>query len=243
MSELLISNSFGLSESPIELYKNTERKLAEVTGNPEASLECNLWLKAAAKEYLISPDIRDYVLVPCPILISDIPNTNGDSVTIQEFLRFDPEMGMQAFKTARGKPCQLEHANKDITKAKGVILDVFLRPLKRFGNGKYWKLVELMAYDRTKDPLLVQSILSGENNAYSIGFYYNSYTCSICGSLYTMGGSSVCKHTFPRKPTYEANGQLVYRQCRNIRIFETSSVATPAYVNAVGSHVMNLSTY
>jgi hypothetical protein len=237
------SNSFGFADNAIELHKDPDGALTQITGNAESSAECNLWLPAAAKEYKISPDIRDYVLVPCPVMFTDIPNTNGDSVTIQEFLKFDPKMGQQAFKTFRGKPCHYEHDNKDITKAKGVILDVFLRPLKGFGGGKYWKLVMLMAYDRTKDPLLVNSILTKENNAYSIGFYFQAYTCSICGSRCGQGGSNnPCDHTMPRKPTYDLGGKLAYRQCHSIVGFETSVVASPAYVAAIGPHVMNMGT-
>lgn len=236
--------AFGLGETPVELNKDPAGSLEQVTGNPGASLEANLWLPAAAKHYNISPNIRDYVLVPIPSMISDMPNTNGDSVTIQEFLRFDPKLGMQAFKTFRGKPTHYEHNNKDISKAKGVILDAFLRPLKGFGNGKYWKLVLLSAFDRTKDPMLVNSILTGENNAYSIGFYFQAYTCSICGHNCGAGGSSSpCEHTVPRKPTYELNGRLAYRQCRNIVGFENSVVASPAYVSAISPTFMNLAEY
>ncbi len=34
--------------------------------------ECNLWLPFAAKKYNLSTDIRDYVLVPVPVLYSEI---------------------------------------------------------------------------------------------------------------------------------------------------------------------------
>jgi hypothetical protein len=204
-------------------------------------IEANLWLPAAASVYKISPKLSDYVVVPVPVMFSDIPNTNGDSLTIQELLTFDPSLGMQAFKTFRGKPCHLEHANKIIEDAKGVILDVFLRPVKGFGGGRYWKLVMLMAFDRTKDPLLVNSLLTGENNAYSIGFYFQSYSCSICGHRCGKGGSnSPCEHTMPRKPTYDLGGRLAYRQCHEIKGFETSIVASPAFVVAVSKGLLNL---
>lgn len=137
--------------------------------------------------------------------------------------------------------CHLEHANQVIRDAKGVILDVFLRPIPKFGGGKYYKLVELMAYDRTKDPLLVNSILTGENNAYSVGFYFKSYTCSICGARIGKGlNSNPCQHTVPKKPTYmNDSGKLVYRQCSTIEGFETSVVTNPSYVAAIGAHLMD----
>ncbi len=238
------SESFGLGETPVELDKNVDEG-AKQAGMTEGSLlEANLWLPAAAPVYKISPKLSDYVLVPIPAMLTDIPNTNGDSIDIHEFLKFDPKLGMQAFKTFRGKPCFYEHDNKNIKKAKGVILDVFMRPLKNFGNGKHWKLVLLLAYDRSKDPLLVNSILTKENNAYSIGFYFQSYTCSICGHVCGTGGASqFCSHTMPRKPTYDLDGRLVYRKCHSIVGFETSVVNSPAFVSAIGPHFLNLAEF
>lgn len=242
--KIQVSQSFGFGETPIQLTTNPEQKLNQISGEQGASLEANLWLPYAAREYRLSQNIRDYVLVPCPVMISSMPNTNGDSVDIEELLKFDTKMGMQAFKSLRGMPCYLEHDNRDITKAKGVILDVFLRPLKGFGNSKYWKIVALLAYDRTKDPLLVNSILTKETNAYSVGFYFQAYTCSICGVRVGKGGvSTPCSHTSPKKPTYDFQGKLVYRRCHDIKFFETSSVGSPAFVIAVGPHVKNLFDY
>lgn len=238
------AQAFSIGQKPMEMfrYKNKEdtgRAISDAIGIPGSNIEANLWLPFAAKEYKLSTDIRDYVLVPVPILFSDIPNTNGDSVSVPELLRFNPELGMQAFKTFRGKPTFYEHDNQDITKAKGVILDAFMRPLRRFGNGRYYKLIELLAYDRTKDPVLVDSILKGENNAYSLGFYFKSYTCSICRQRFGEGGQKMlCAHTAPRKPTYvHDNNRLAYRMCENIRGFETSVVASPAFVTAI-SHLV-----
>ncbi len=241
VSDDFIAQAFGLGGPAVELYKDPEGGIKKLGMSMEASAECNLWLPAAAKVYKLSPNIRDYVLVPVPVMLSDIPNTNGDSVTIQEFLRFDPELGMQAFKSFRGMPCHREHANKVIEDAKGVILDVFLRPVKKFGNNTYYKLVELMAYDRTKDPLLVNSILSGEENAYSVGFYFKHYVCSVCGAKVGQGlNSKLCGHTQPRRPTYKNDqGRLVYRQCGNIKGFETSSVFNPSYVAAIQKNYMD----
>ncbi len=238
------SQSFSIGGNAIEMNKyKVDDVVQKLSGDSSHSIEANVWLPYAAQVYNLSRDMRDYVLVPVPVMNTELPNTNGDSVTLKEMLRFDPEVGMQSYKTFRGKPCHLEHDNRDWTKAKGVILDVFLRPLRRFGSGRYWKLIELMAYDRTKDPMLVNSILSGENNAYSVGFYYKSYTCSICGKTVgqtKFGASEACDHTFLRKRPYAlTDGRLAYRQCHDIRGFETSVVADPAYKIAIGPHVMN----
>lgn len=243
-----VSTSFGFGATPIELHKNkVEDVVQRLTGSVEKSIEANTWLPFAAPYYNISADIRDYVLIPVPVIINDLPNTNGDSVSLKELLKFNPDLGMQAFKTFRGKPAFVEHDNKKIDRAKGVILDVFMQPIRKFGDGRYYKVIELLAYDRSKDPLLVNSILSGENNAYSIGFYYKSYTCSICGTHVKQtkfGTTSHCDHTFLKKKPYKMpDGRICYRQCHDIVGFETSVVKDPAYKIAIGSHVINPRAY
>lgn len=240
-----ISSCFGFGESPIELHKNNVKDVVDkVSGDAGSSVEANLWLPYAAECYKLSRDIRDYILVPVPALFSEIPNTNGDSVTVQEMLKFNPDLGQQAFKTFKGKPCFIEHDNKVIERAKGVILDTFIRPLKGFGGGRYYKLVQLLAYDRSKDPILCNSILSGAENSYSVGFYFKTYSCSICGHRSGPGFSKhPCEHTYPRRPTYLNNqGHLVYRGCEGIQGFECSSVKSPAYISAISPHVMDVST-
>jgi hypothetical protein len=141
------------------------------------------------------------------------------------------------YKTFRGKPTFLEHNNKDITQAKGVILDAFMRPVPF--NNNYWKIVLLLAYDRTKDSDLVRQILTKKENAYSVGFYYSSYTCSICGTRVGRGiNVTPCEHTKMGRPTYKlSDGRIAYRKCENAVGFECSSVRTPAFVSAIGPHV------
>lgn len=238
-----LSQCFGLGGAPVELHKqNPDAVVQKLSGDNSHSIEANMWLPHAASVYNISPNLQDYILVPIPAFNSEMPNTNGDSVSLPELLRFDPQQGQQAFKTFRGKPTYIEHDNQDYSKAAGVILDVFLRPIRGFGNGRYYKVVELLAYDRTKYPRLADSILAGENNAYSVGFYYSAYTCSICGRR--VGKDTVmgpCEHTHLKKPTYRVpqNGRLAYRMCHNITGFETSSVVNPAFAIAVGPHVID----
>lgn len=244
----LVSHSFGLGGMVTDLFKELKPKSTVIdltggqsgTGQNERIADCNQWLPYAAKEFNLSKDIRDYVLVPIPAMFTGLPNTNGDSVSLQQMLKFNTTRGCQAYKTFKGMPTFVEHANKDHTVAKGVILDSFLRPLQRFGDGRHYKLSLLLAYDRTRDPLLVNSILSGENNAYSIGFYFKAYTCSICGNRMGLEGGSTCSHTMPRQPTYkQPDGRLVYRKCEDINGFECSSVANPAFVTAIGPYLMD----
>lgn len=196
-------------------------------------LDINAWLPAAAEKYNISKDIRDYILTPVPALITELPNTNGDSVSKAEMLDFKPKFGMPAYKTFKGKPTHSEHANRDYTKAKGIILDSYLKPMAGF-MGNHAKLMLLLAYDRTRDPVLCDKILRDENT-HSVGFWYTSYTCSFCGHLTTQETMHVCSHTKLRKRPYILQNRLVYRECHDITGFECSHVGDPAYVSNQGN--------
>lgn len=248
MTNSFVSEAFGLGLSPIELYKQKSVTPSNIivpaanlqSDRSERISDANIWLPYAAREYELSTNIRDYVMIPVPVLFSAIPNTNGDSVSLAELLRFNPEHGQQSYKMWKGQPTFIEHDNKNHKRAKGVILDAFLRPLRGFGQNKYHKVVLLLAYDRTKDPLLVNSILTGQNNAYSIGFYFGEYACSICGTVVGQNSGVPCTHTMPRKRTYvDEQNRLVYRKCRYIKPFECSSVANPAFITAISPHVMD----
>lgn len=247
----MVSHSFGIPGfSPIQLDTITKgtnelplsAKISG-TGYSERVLDCNYWLPYAAEHYDISRDIRDYVLVPIPAIFSSLPNTNGDSLSLKEMLTFKPEYGMQMYKTFKGQPTYQEHDNKNLLKAKGVILESFLRPIKF--NPNYYKIVQLLAFDRTKDSILVDQILTGQQNAYSVGFYYTSYTCSICGTKVGRGiNLSPCKHTQMGRPTYKyGDGRLAYRQCQDAKGFECSVVNTPAFVSAIGPKVMDVRSF
>lgn len=240
----LESRSFSIGLPPVEAFKLEKGKDSLVLDSASAggisrNLDVNLWLPQAAPHYHISPDISDYVIVPVPSMITSIPNTNGDSASLKEFTRFHPDVGMMAYRTWVGKPCFVEHQNKDITKARGVILDTYIRPIARFPN--YAKVVKLMAFDRTKDPMLVQAILERKIDTYSMGMWYSSYVCPICNLRVGKEFSKPCSHTRPGRPTYMMNnGQLAYRMCENLNGFEISVVSDPAYVVAQSDTVWNL---
>lgn len=238
--QTFISKSFGgVGLEPIEVKKEPTEPLEIQSKEGSFLLDVKSWLPFASECYHVSKNIRDYLIIPCPTVISDIPNTNGDSISKKQMLRFVPEMGVQAYRTWVGKPTFEEHQNTDITKAKGVILDTKIRLLKGFG-GRHGKLIELLAFDRSKDESLCKSIINKEINTYSIGMYYDSYTCSICGNTVGKDYGYNCSHTKPKQPTYQLNdGRLAYRHCKNIVGFETSAVRDPAYVVAVSDYVFN----
>tara|TARA_B100000700_G_scaffold88627_1_gene99936 strand:- start:52250 stop:52996 length:747 start_codon:yes stop_codon:yes gene_type:complete len=234
MSNMMKSVSFSIGAPATELKgvsnKSKDVRLgSQVTGDAERTIDANLWLGRAAEHYHISPNLSDYILVPVPSVISELPNTNGDSVSTAELLRFHPELGQLAYRSWVGKPTHVEHDNRDITKAKGVIFDVFLRKLPSFAGG-HVKVIKLLGFDRTKDSVLCDAILSKRVNTYSLGMYFKAYQCSICGNVVSQNSGAPCQHTRPRRKTYkQVDGRLAYRKCLNIIGFETSVVADPAY--------------
>lgn len=203
-------------------------------------LDFNIWLPFAAKHMNISKDIKDYILVPVIIMPSDLPNRNGVGFPLSELVKFNPEMGMQAYKTWKGKPTYYEHSNKDLLQAKGVIVDTYMRKFQGFGGGVIWKLVALLAFDRSKDPELCRRILLPEGNAerlntYSMGAYVGKYTCSVCGR-----DKGKCTHlsTTSKVNFHMVEDMLAYCLAMDIIGFETSAVETPAYTVAISDTVM-----
>ncbi len=240
---MIKSHSFSIGMPPVEAFKYSEKKArvsldSNQAGGIARHLDVTTWLPQAAPHYKISGDIRDYIIVPVPSIITSVPNTNGDSASLGELTRFLPEHGMMSFRTWVGKPTHVEHDNRDITKAKGVILDTYIRPLPR--HPKHAKLVMLLAFDRTKDPYLVNKILTRKVSTYSMGMYYSSYVCPICSLRVGKGYSKPCQHTRPGRPTYQMlDGRLAYRLCENLLGFENSVVEDPAYVSAQSDILMD----
>lgn len=235
-----------LSYAPLSLHKEL-KKSGRVIANDQAlvmnhpdmqgqaiPMDFQTWLPFAAPHYQISPNVKDYLLIPVIIMPSDLPNRNAVGFPLRELVRFNPEYGMQAYKTWKGQPTHLEHQNQDVTKAYGVIVDAFLRPMKTHGQNKVWKLMLLLAFDRLKHPELTSRIETGEVNSYSMGAFVDSYTCSICGS--DLGK---CHHLNAKQQGqfYEYEGQLAFRNVRGIKGFETSAVADPAYVSAISDEI------
>lgn len=189
-----------------------------------------------APHYHISPDYKDYVLVPVIVMPSDIPNRNSCAFPLAELIRFNPERGQQAYQTWKGKPVHYEHENKDITKAHGVIVDAMMRRLNGYGNGKIWKVLLLLAIDRSKYPGVANRVLAGEINSYSMGAWVERYDCSYCGE--EVG--KTCPHINPSQPAKMGllNGKLVFRNAINIEGFETSIVGSPAFMSAISDTLM-----
>jgi len=231
MSELLID--------PIDLHKQFKRKTMETANNhlddPLGGSSIDLsWLSFAAKEYNLSPDIKDYVMVPVIIAPANIPNRNGLGFLAENLAAFSPEHGMQYYKTWKGKPTFYEHENKNVVKANGIILDSMLKK----ANGGYWKVVNYLAFDRSKYTALIQRVLNKDVTTYSMGAYVTGgYACSVCGRQ--VGN---CTHIKEGQAiTLNKGGsrtpELGFRLGLNPVGFETSIVETPAWTIADNSAI------
>jgi hypothetical protein len=187
----------------------------------------------ASEKYQISADISDYVLVPVVIMPSDLPNRNGIGFPLESLTEFNPEMGMPAYQTWKGKPTHIDHLNQDITKAKGIIFEAAIRPLKGY-HGDIWKVVCLCGFDQSKDPMLCNAILSGERNNYSMGAYANGYQCSYCEARVTQ--ENTCDHVKvgPGIVNFRKmdDGHIAYLMALGTVGFELSNVGYPAYSSA-----------
>lgn len=247
-----------LSLSPIDLHKSFKKsssfleqdKNNTVIHHPELPgvhipIDFETWLPFCAPHYKISPDPKDYVLTPVIVMPSDLPNRNKVGFPLKELIKFDPKTGMQAYKTWKGKPTYLEHQNNDITKSYGVIVDSFMRKLTGWSDDKIWKVVLLLAFDRTKHPDVVDNILAGDSNAYSMGAWVSHYECSYCGAEvgkcdHLIEGVHYGKNR--AASMYELNGKLVFPNCCGIEGFETSSVETPAFISAISDKRISYAT-
>lgn len=242
MLDKFISQSFDLSSlKSIDLHKDKASRKSKsivlsssaLSGQDSISLDVNCWLPAAAEQLNISRDIRDYVLQPAIVNVSGLPNTNGDSFSTQEWLKFRPKFGMQAYRTFKGKPVFREHKNQDHRISQGVIFDSNIARLTKF-NGNRTRVMLLLAVDRNLRPDLAQKLLDGNHNTWSMGVYYTSYVCSVCGNSFNGKSRTFCSHTRINRPTYRIKDILAYRRCMDLEGFETSEVADPAFVCAAG---------
>lgn len=194
-------------------------------------------IEYASRQYKISNKINDYAVVPVPIIITDAPNVNGVAFSAKALAGFAPDMGMPHFKSWIGKPTYEEHNNKIIEEAKGIIVDCVMNKVRN--RPGYYKIVTLLSFDRTKDPILYDKITSGKSNAYSMGAYVGHYSCSICGAEMENKNQIKCGHITTTGVTFyrDYKKRLIYRNAHNVCGFEVSHVSNPAYKMAISDYV------
>lgn len=196
------------SGAPVELFNadNPVRALEEIAAasisdqekyHPGRKVPVQVaWLEAAAEKYLISPNFKDYVVVPVCIMPTDLPNRNLVAFSLDRITEFNLQTASLAYQTWRGRPTFLDHANSDHTQAKGVVLDVGVKPLRKF-KGDIWGVNALCAFDRSKDPLIASSLLGGAMKNFSMGAMVNGYECSICSARTERPTAPPCAHVAP----------------------------------------------
>lgn len=227
---------------------------SNVTGVSGAYLDIKSWLPLCASTMSISPNFNDYILIPTVTLLaggkeSAFPNSNSDHISTEVLLQWDYELHMARYRTLKACPLYIEHANTDLSQSRGVVADVYLSPLKGY-RGNFSKLVSLMAFDRSKDPKLVEDLLSRQINSYSCGAHFSAYTCSDEGHRIVHTDERGSRMTRPGIPAYSAiiGGKecLIYRNllgshngCKGgLKFFEQSVVRTPAFCSALSDIIL-----
>lgn len=190
------------------------------------------WLPAAAEKYHISADINDYIINEIPIVAVDLPNRNLDEFGYQEMASFNEQQGRLTYQTFIGKPTHEEHANTDVTKAKGVHFDAQMEQDPATG---LWRIVVLAGWDRTKDKKLAEDILAGRRTGFSMGAFVDYTRCSHPECQATSAtGHIACTHhkNGSMKGSITPDGYLVYERCAGVNYIETSAVGDPAQYDA-----------
>lgn len=224
--------------TPVEGFKLEESRQhfikADLIDDVKGSLlNAQATLPYFAELYNISAKLSDYVLVPVVIMPSDLPNRNRIAFPREELLRPSNQTRCLGYETWTNGITAVDHINKDYKNhSKGVIFDSYLKPIKN-SVGNLLKVVCLCGFDRTRDPMLVNAILTGQRNSYSMGAMCTYYTCSICGAEHPDKG---CHHVSVVSPSSTLSvfdgDKLAYLQARHFVGFEVSSVTSPAYLSA-----------
>jgi hypothetical protein len=199
------------------------------------SFEVQDWLPFISSKYKISSSLQDYFVVSVIIMPTDLPNRKQVSFPLKSLVDFNPNRGLPNYKTWKGMPVQIDHQNQDIKKAIGVVLDTALRPMKEVPD--FYKVVALLAIDKTKNPEIAEQIISGKRKYYSMGAVIDSYECSICGMRSKPGRiDTECNHVSRSVPRFfERKGGIpksAHYLAHGINGFEVSTVTFPAWASA-----------
>ena len=230
---------------PIDVFESISKGSQELTLTSEQTgleqsqeLDARFWLPFASKQLNISAKLEDYVIVPTVGFWTGIPNVNGDAVTADELMRYEPKHGRCAYKTWKGKPTYWNHqSNTDPTVASGVIFDSYVSTLKGYAKPRLM-LILLLGFDRYRNPELAKQILNRSITSYSVGMFYSSYINSVTGTRSRPNNPDPM--TKPNQPTFmNEQGTLVFRYLENITGFECSAVNIPVFASAVGDTIMD----
>ena len=225
--------------SPIDMHQvirtgNIPDTVKDKKSLASTLLEVDSWLPFAAEAYQISPDIKDFVLSPTVIFISDLPNANLAAFPLNELTAWNTSAGDIAYRTWARKPCFVEHKNDDPSIAAGIILDSSLRSVPNYIGGM-GRVVLLNSWDRNRYPEVANKFLTGRTGA-SMGCMVSDYSCGVCSASLRKGG---CAHIHPKLGVKvpEVGNKLTYRIAHGITGFECSQVSVPAWRSAWGKAI------
>lgn len=231
---VIVSNS---DSTVIEPESELEQKTLQLLDYPT-------WLPFAAKLYEISPNIEDYILVTTLICPSDIPNRNGIGFPLKELTEFRaPPVSRMAYKAWAGTPLHYEHKNEIHKDAYGVVLDSSLHKVSNYGGGKLWKVMGIIAVDKTKYPKMAERVRTGAVNTYSMGALVDAFSCSYCGAELTK--HKHCSHVNLNRdidwniiPHYSGVDHVAFRNAHGISAIEYSIVESPAWTSALSDTIL-----
>ena len=223
--------------------------VVEAANEVETPLDFNTWLPFAAKTYNISPDIENYVLRRIPLCPSDIPNRNGIAFPLSELVAYQPPpTNRQVYKAWAGCPVHIEHQNENPLDAVGVILDTYLSPIKGFNDSAHWKVMALIAVDKTKNPEMAKRVANGTLTTGSMGALASSFTCSVCNAPAYDEENAIknCSHISSidkvnwKVDTSTGKEMLVYLNAHEITPTEYSLVEDPAWCMSLSDDAFTL---
>ena len=231
------------STPPVEVHQieNQKHKLLHASDDYISTARNSLdeirgILPFFAERYLISSDLNDYILVPVSVFLSGIPNKKGHGFTAEELTTADPNRGQLKYETFMRQPLHIDHDNKDITKARGLVLGASMQHAPEF-YGDVFRTICLQAFDRRTYPDLCNKILTGAINSYSMGARATAFECSICkkpvpGSCNHIPRGMILGTGFDQFPII--NGRAAYLEARGTSFFEISALTknNPAWAGA-----------
>jgi len=184
-------------------------------------------LREAAKEYQISSDPSDYVIVVARAVTANVPNENRDAFHKRELLDVK-DSGIFTYETFRFAPLLEEHDYDHVLEVSGgVILDSYYDD--RIPTDE--KVLTLVAVDGVKKRGFVEALLRDRVGTFSMGCICERTRCSVCGHV-ASDVSDYCCHMANKFMMDNA-----FEWCEGVTFRELSIVRDPADRRAV-SHVV-----
>lgn len=246
MQNFITADCPMVDADPIEMH-SVKEKYNRLLATSEISTEAKDAIAGAVKTlpffaeaYGISANIKDYVISPTIIMPSDLPNRKGISFPLKELFKANTNMGRVTYQTWKNRPTFVEHVSADMSKARGLVFDTFIKPIK---NTPHYKVFALCGFDRTKDPQLVNDILTKKRTSYSMGAWCDHYQCSVCDAVHNPAANVMgCSHLNVKefKIGVMPDRKLIFAKAINSTGFEVSSVNSPAYRSAADSPFFSL---